>query len=50
MTASAAALSGTLQATAGWSMVNIAALPMLSIVLCAVTWLSFKQRRQAVPA
>ena len=46
MTASAAALSGTLQASAGWSMVNIAALPMLSIVLCAVTWLSIKQRRR----
>lgn len=44
MTASAAALSGTLQAQAGWSMVNLAALPMLSIVLCAVAWLAWKQR------
>ena len=50
MTASAAALSGTLQATAGWSMVNIAALPMLGIVLCAVTWLSIKQRGQPLTA
>ncbi len=49
MTASAAALSGTLQAQSGWSMVNAAALPMLSIVLGAVTWLAWKQRmpRQA---
>jgi MFS family permease len=46
MTASAAALSGTLQAQAGWSMVNMAALPMLTIVLCAVTWLGWKQRAQ----
>ena len=38
-TATAAALSGTLQAQAGWSFVNIAALPMLSIVLCAAAWL-----------
>ena len=47
MTATAAALSGTLQAQAGWSMVNIAALPMLGIVLCAVSWLALKRRREA---
>ncbi len=50
MTASAAALSGTLQAVAGWWLVNLAALPMLTIVLCAVTWLGLKQRHaRAVP-
>ncbi len=49
MTASAAALSGTLQAQAGWSMVNMAALPMLAIVLCAVGWLAIKQRAPIKP-
>ena len=48
MTATAAALSGTLQAQAGWSMVNIAALPALAIVLSAVTWLAVLQRRHGV--
>jgi MFS family permease len=50
MTATAAALSGTLQAQAGWTMVNLAALPMLMIVLSAVTWLAFKRRQQTVGA
>ncbi len=45
-TATAAALSGTLQAQAGWSMVNLAALPMLAIVLIAVAWLALLRQRE----
>jgi hypothetical protein len=47
MTATAAALSGTLQAQAGWSMVNLAALPMLGMVLVAVGWLAMVRGRDA---
>jgi MFS family permease len=47
MTATAAALSGTLQAQAGWSMVNLAALPMLGMVLLAVGWLAMVRAREA---
>ena len=43
MTATAAALSGTLQATVGWSVVNMAAFPLLGIVLIAVTRLHYLQ-------
>jgi MFS family permease len=50
MTATAAALSGTLQAQAGWTMVNLSALPMLAIVLAAVSWLALKQRRAPAAA
>jgi MFS family permease len=50
MTATAAALSGTLQAQAGWSMVNLAALPMLGLVLIAVTWLAVLRQRQSLAA
>ncbi len=45
-TATAAALSGTLQAQAGWSMVNLAALPMLTVVLLAVGWLALLRQRE----
>jgi MFS family permease len=38
MTASAAALSGTLQAQAGWSAINASAIPLLLIVLGAVAY------------
>lgn len=48
MTATAAALSGTLQAKSGWAMVNLAALPMLSIVLAVVLWLAWKQKQDPV--
>lgn len=47
-TASAAALSGTLQAQAGWSTLNLAALPMLGIVLIAVAWLALVRQREGV--
>jgi MFS family permease len=46
MTATAAALSGTLQAAAGWAVVNIAAFPMLAIVLFAVARLSARQNAE----
>ena len=45
MTASAAALSGTLNAKAGWASVNLAALPMLTVVLAAAAWLAFRRSR-----
>ncbi len=44
MTATAAALSGTLQATAGWAVINMVAVPLLAIVLAAVVRLHFKQQ------
>lgn len=43
-TATAAALSGTLQAQAGWTQVNLAVLPMQAVVLLAVAWLALKRR------
>ena len=45
MTASAAALSGTLNAKAGWASVNLDALPMLTVVLAAAAWLAFRRSR-----
>jgi MFS family permease len=39
-TATAAGLSGTLQAQAGWTMVNIFALPALLLMLLAIAWLA----------
>ena len=48
-TATAAALSGTLQAQAGWTVTNAASLPMLMVVLLAVFWLRRVQRTTALP-
>jgi MFS family permease len=48
MTASAAAVSGTLQAGAGWQAVNLVAFPMLAVVLVAVAGLWFAQGRRAI--
>jgi len=39
-TATAAGLSGILQANVGWTVVNIAALPMMGVVLAGVIWLA----------
>ncbi len=50
MTATAAALSGTLQATAGWSVVNIAAFPLLGIVLVAVARLHAMRSKEGMQA
>jgi MFS family permease len=47
-TATAAGLSGILQANVGWTVVNLAALPLMAIVLLGVTWLSRVQSREVV--
>lgn len=46
-TASAAALSGVLQAKAGWTVINLAALPLMAAVVGAALWLAAHQRRVA---
>src|SRR5215467_8597863 len=47
-TATSAALSGVLQAKAGWSVINLAAVPLLGVVVGAALWLMARQRRMAV--
>jgi predicted MFS family arabinose efflux permease len=47
-TASAAALSGLLQAKAGWTILNLAALPLMATVVTVAVWLMLRQRRAAV--
>jgi MFS family permease len=44
-TASAAALSGFLQAKAGWTILNLAALPLMATVITVAVWLMLRQRR-----
>jgi MFS family permease len=44
-TATAAASAGFLQQKAGWASINLAALPVLAIVLAATLWLAVRQRR-----
>ena len=46
-TATAAALSGVLQAKVGWVVTNLAALPPLIIVIGAALWLALRQARAA---
>ncbi len=46
-TATAAALSGILQAKAGWIVINLAALPLMVAVVGAALWLMAHQRRVA---
>jgi MFS family permease len=46
-TASAAALSGVLQAKAGWMVINLAALPLMAVIVSAGLWLMSHQRRMA---
>ncbi len=46
-TASAAALSGLLQAKAGWAAINLATLPLMGLVVGAAVWLMARQRRLA---
>ena len=46
-TATAAALSGVLQAKAGWTVINLAALPLMAAVVGAALWLAARQRRVA---
>lgn len=47
-TASAAGLSGVLQANVGWTVVNIAALPLMGVVLLGALWLSRVQARSSI--
>lgn len=42
-TATAAGLSGILQAQAGWAVINMAALPLMLIIVMAALWLRSKQ-------
>ena len=50
-TATAAALSGVLAAKAGWTVINLAALPLMAAVTGAAAWLMLHRRRaQAAPA
>lgn len=49
-TASAAAVSGVLAAKAGWIVINLAALPLMAIVIGAALWLMARERRAASAA
>jgi MFS family permease len=49
-TATAAAVSGVLAATAGWFVINLAALPLMGIVTGSAIWLWLRQRRTATTA
>jgi MFS family permease len=46
-TATAAALSGVLQAKSGWLVTNLAAVPPLLIIIAAALWLALRQARAA---
>lgn len=48
-TAIAAGLSGVLQAQAGWALVNVAAIPLMAIVVLAALWLIRREREAAQP-
>jgi MFS family permease len=45
-TATAAALAGFLQQRAGWTVLNIAAIPLMATVVAATIWLSLRLRRE----
>ncbi|NJO23031.1 MAG: MFS transporter [Sphingomonadales bacterium] len=47
-TAAAAALAGFLQQKAGWTVLNLAALPVLALVIAASVWLALHRRREAM--
>ena len=49
-TATAAALSGFLQANAGWKLINLTALPLMGIVVLGALWLAGHQRRAIASA
>ena len=49
-TATAAALAGFLQQRAGWTVLNLAAIPLMATVVCATLWLALCQRREAAAA
>jgi MFS family permease len=47
-TATAAVLSGVLAAKAGWMVINLAALPLMVLIMVAALWLIARQRRGAI--
>lgn len=49
-TATAAALSGFLQAHAGWTLINMIAIPLMAVVILAALWLASHQKRIASPS
>lgn len=46
-TATAAALSGVLAAKAGWTIINLAAIPLMVIIIVASLWLGLQSRAKA---
>jgi MFS family permease len=46
-TASAAAVSGVLAAKAGWTVINLAAIPLMSLIVLAALWQMLRERRLA---
>jgi MFS family permease len=46
-TATAAALSGILAARAGWFVINLAAIPLMLVIIAASLWLLMRQRKEA---
>jgi MFS family permease len=46
-TACAAALSGVLAAKAGWTVINLAAIPLMSLIVLAALWQMLRERRLA---
>ncbi|MEZ5817185.1 MAG: MFS transporter [Hyphomicrobiaceae bacterium] len=46
-TATAAALAGFLQQKSGWMAINLAALPLMVIVMLTALWFAFRERREA---
>lgn len=46
-TATAAALSGVLAARAGWFVINLAAIPLMLVIIAAAFWLMQRQRKEA---
>ncbi|MGE0764829.1 MAG: MFS transporter [Hyphomicrobiaceae bacterium] len=49
-TATAAALAGFLQQKSGWTAINLAALPLMGIVMLTALWLGLRLRREALQA
>ncbi|MFM9941135.1 MAG: MFS transporter [Hyphomicrobiaceae bacterium] len=43
-TATAALFSGIMHAAAGWTVINVATLPLMILIVLATLWLAFKQR------
>lgn len=49
-TATAAALAGFLQQRAGWTVLNLAAIPLMATVVAATVWLALRRRRDQATA